>query len=120
VSVNNRRKINIHDLQSELAQTVDVLEERLEGYAAVSGRLAEAEHAWKHAHATTLVRIADEGGRTSIDIREAQALVEHADLHRTYRLVKEESNIALEGLRMERARMEAVRTLIASERALLT
>ena len=117
----NRRKINVHNLQGELADTVDALEERLEGYAEVAGRAADAEHAWKHANATTLVEIASRPGKLlPADLRNAAALTEHADLHRAYKLAAAEQDTAKAGLATERARMEAVRTLIASERALIS
>ena len=116
-----RRKINVRNLSGELVDATDALEEALEDCAVIADAAADAEHAWKAARARALLEIASRTGKLPpADLREAAALAEYEDLHRAYKQTAAAHETAKAGLAVRRSKIESIRTLIASERAMIT
>ena len=119
MSAQVRTRINLADVTSQIADTVDALEESHEDFQEAAADAAAAEADWKAARARSIVAQADTGGRTSQDVREARAMAEHEDLYRRFLLSAARLDTVKSGHRSLLARLDALRTLAADSRALL-
>lgn len=119
MSAEGRARIDLRDLQGALTTARDRVESLHGDYETAKTKAAEAEHAWKRHAAAVAVAIADKGDRTSEDVRKARAIDQRPDLHERYLLTAARADIVHQGIISARADLDAIRTLIASERTLL-
>ena len=121
-----RRRIELHDLSGGLVDAQDRLELLTEQYAEQADRAAMREDAWKRAYHRRQVELAAEDAgkgksdRRTVGERESIAMKATEAEHGAWLIAEAALSAGREALRTGRARQDAIRTLIASERALLT
>ena len=119
MSAGARRRIDLADVTGQIADTVEAIEAAHDDYAEAAADAAAAEADWKAAAAGTVVRIVNEGGKSSQDFREAAAMQEHETLYRTFMLSRARADVCRSGVRSLLARLDALRTAAADSRSLL-
>lgn len=119
MSAEARTRIDLRDLQGALSAARDRVESLHGDYETAKTEAAAAEHAWKRHAAQVTVAIAEGTERTSEDVRKARAVNLAPDLHERYLLTAARADIVHQGIISARADLDAIRTLIASERSLL-
>jgi len=120
VTARARQRINVHNLTGELVDAQDRLEDYTNDYAEAADHAAIAEAGYKSAYARAmLATVPNDGSRVPVADREAQAMVVSADELATWLICKARQDACRQGLLTARARQDSIRTLIASERALI-
>ena len=126
VSAVARHQINVHALTDELTDAMDRLESDTERYAELVEASAGAEAAFKRVYHIRQVELADadagrrKSERRTVQERESLAMQASATEHGVYLLREAAMIAAREGLRTARTRVEAIRTLMSTERSLLS
>ena len=113
-----RHRINVHDLQGELVRSQDAVEELIEEYQNAAETENRARATWETARARTLLTF--RGERTSEDLRNAAVYAEHGALFEDWQHTKVNLEVVRRAARAAETRVEVVRSLVASERALMS
>ena len=118
MSAQGRHRINVHDLASELADAVDLLERLTANYTRAVTDAALAEAAYKRAYHIARVEHANREGTTDKE-RESLTMKQCADLHTAHVEADAALSAVREQLRTGHARVDAIRTLTATSRQLM-
>ena len=106
--------------QGEIEQNILSLSEDLEAATDLFGSLAEeaaeAEYAYKHRHASRIVKLADDGRKMTAATRDAMADLEAHEQLRLHLLAKARKETTKEAMLSLRHRIDAMRTLAANVR----
>lgn len=111
--------LNPVQLARELERLCALLSARTDEYGKLAEAAAHAEVDYKRAHADVVVRASDEagngvGGRTTVDEREARALIATADLYAQRLISAAVRDSALEAVRTTRSQLSALQSALRS------
>lgn len=106
-------------LAQEIQRLSAQLEDQTDAYALAAEEAAHAEVAYKRKHAEVVVRASDEAGngtsgRTTVDEREARALIATADLYAQRLISAAIRDSALEAVRTTRSQLSALQSALRS------
>jgi hypothetical protein len=122
MTARNRKRIEVHNLAGELIDAQDTLEELTDGYTEAEHDTAEAEDAFNRVYHRRMVELADhdhglpKAERRTVDHRESLAMQTAATEHGVLLIRQAALKAWRARLKTADRRVEAVRTLMATER----
>lgn len=109
------------EIEDQILALSDEYEKAVETYEKLGEDAAGAEADWKFAFWRNTLTVTDERPRSNKEWREAKASIQAGeDLFRGYRTTEAARHSAREHLTSLRTRLDALRTLAANQRALVT
>lgn len=109
------------EIEDQIQALAKEYEEAVDHYEAIGRESANAEADWKFAFHRNILTVTDERPRSNAEWREAKASIQAGEnLYRASKVTEASKNAAKEHLTSLRTRLDALRTLAANQRALVT